>query len=122
MREGIHVSYCARTVTGDEFEDFIRKLPRPVVYEHATTASEQQPQEQTQHTPRARGTAVDVSDLETLGKWVEDTAEEFGGIDYVVANGMPDPFQSGQYSFPPHLTPFLTHSSPCTLTPCGAAT
>ena len=94
MREGIHVSYCARTVTGDEFEDFIEKLLRPVVNEHTTAASEQQPQEQTQQIPRARGTAVDISELETLGKWVEEAAKEFEGIDYVVANGTLNPFLS----------------------------
>src|SRR5271154_3791614 len=35
---------------------------------------------------RATGRALDVADGPALTRWVTDTAEEFGGLDIVVAN------------------------------------
>ncbi|MGC3022350.1 MULTISPECIES: SDR family NAD(P)-dependent oxidoreductase [unclassified Brevibacterium] len=52
---------------------------------------------------RVIGTALDVSDSTSLNNWVESTAEEFGGIDMVVANvsalAIPDTEENWYRSF-----------------------
>ncbi|KAF7561046.1 hypothetical protein G7046_g3091 [Stylonectria norvegica] len=64
LSEGANVSYCARTVRGDEFKDF----------EHATDGA------------RAVGASVDISDETAIQNWVEAAAGTFGQLDVVVAN------------------------------------
>lgn len=65
LAEGANVSYCARTVRGDEFS-------------HLGGGSD---------TARAVGTAVDISQPEEIKAWVAKAAQEFGRIDSVAANG-----------------------------------
>ncbi|KAI9147182.1 Isoepoxydon dehydrogenase patN [Paramyrothecium foliicola] len=64
LAEGANVSYCARTVRGDEFAGF----------KDATNGA------------RAVGTQVDITDLPAIASWVEKSAKEFGRINVVVAN------------------------------------
>lgn len=64
LSEGANVSYCARTVTGEEF-----------VSSAATDGA------------RAVGTSVDVGNEAALEAWVKQSGEEFGRIDTVIANG-----------------------------------
>jgi 3-oxoacyl-[acyl-carrier protein] reductase len=55
------------------------------------------------HGVKAKGTALDVGDAQALRAWVEDTAEEFGGIDMAVANvsalAIPDTDENWETSF-----------------------
>ncbi|KAJ3540706.1 hypothetical protein NM208_g4942 [Fusarium decemcellulare] len=67
LTEGANVSYCARTVQGDEFTKF----------KDATAGA------------RAVGTSVDISVPEQIQAWVNDAAKTFGRIDIVVANACP---------------------------------
>ncbi|KAF8250958.1 isoepoxydon dehydrogenase [Wilcoxina mikolae CBS 423.85] len=69
LQEGVNVSYCARTVTGEEFSNF------PLAGAEASGP-----------TPRAVGTSVDVSDPEALKAWVEKSVQEFGRIDTLICN------------------------------------
>ena len=99
---------------GDEYESFLKEQHQPVTDAVATSG---QQQEQALQMPRARGTAVDVSDLEKLGKWVNEAAQEFGGIDYVIANGMLDssfctPYDSFCFSVCFFKTFWLSSSPP----------
>ena len=71
LREGVNVSYCARTI-GDEKEHFKRR----------EDGCEGQ----------AVGTAVDVSSKEPIQHWVDEAAARFGRIDIVIANGTPHSF------------------------------
>lgn len=52
---------------------------------------------------KAKGTALDVGDADALRTWVENTAEEFGGIDMAVANvsalAIPDTDENWETSF-----------------------
>ena len=68
LKEEANVSYCARSITGDEFASFIKTLPES-------------------NKARATGTSVDISSKEALQGWVEKSAKEFGRIDTVIANG-----------------------------------
>jgi 3-oxoacyl-[acyl-carrier protein] reductase len=62
LEEGAHVAYCARKVTGREFES-------------AATKS------------KVFGSQVDISDTTSLEAWINDTAKLLGGIDIVINNG-----------------------------------
>lgn len=64
LAQGANVSYCARTVTGQEFAE------APA-----------------EGGAKAMGTSVDVSDQEAVKAWVQDAAKSMGRIDTVVANG-----------------------------------
>jgi len=64
LREGANVSYCARTVTGQEFAEI-----KGAGFGDAV------------------GTAVDVSSKEAVVEWVKKSGEKFGRIDSVIANG-----------------------------------
>lgn len=67
LSEGASVSYCARTVTGTEYDEFIKSLsPETKV--------------------RASGTAIDVGSKDAIDAWVQKAAAEFGRIDTIVAN------------------------------------
>lgn len=63
--EGANVSFCARTIRGDEFS----------LFKGATNGA------------RAVGSAVDISSPEEIKSWVAGAAKEFGRIDSVIANG-----------------------------------
>lgn len=80
LAEGANVAFCARN-TG----------------EVADTEEECAPK------GRVLGTALDVSDSSSLNDWVQATAEEFGGIDMVVANvsalAIPDTEENWYRSF-----------------------
>ncbi|OAQ69395.1 NAD(P)-binding domain-containingprotein [Purpureocillium lilacinum] len=65
LSEGANVSYCARSVRGDEFASL------------ASGAAD---------APRAIGTAVDIGDASAIRAWIEVGAQEFGRVDGVVAN------------------------------------
>jgi len=59
LNEGCKVAYCARNVSGNEFES------KPGT---------------------AKGTALDITNLQELKRWIHDSAALFGGIDIVVNN------------------------------------
>lgn len=65
LAEGANVSFCARTIRGDEFS----------LFKGATNGA------------RAVGSAVDISNPEEIKSWVAGAAKEFGRIDSVIANG-----------------------------------
>ena len=65
LAEGAIVSYCSRSTTGYEFENF----------------------KEAAQSPRAFGTAVDISDRAALQDWVKTAHEKVGRVDIVVANG-----------------------------------
>lgn len=67
LSEGANVSYCARSVSGTEYDEFIKSLS------HASKV-------------RASGTSVDVSSKEAIDAWVQKAGGEFGRIDTIVAN------------------------------------
>jgi len=69
LLQGANVSYSARTITNDEFTDFLRTLP-------------------SSNKATAMGTSLDVGAKTALDQWVNDSAKKFGGIDTVIANGM----------------------------------
>lgn len=81
LEEGANVAFCARNA--DEVA---------AVEEELSTVG-----------PRVKGTAVDVGNKDALEAWVEATANEFGGIDKVVANvsalAIPDSEESWESSF-----------------------
>jgi 3-oxoacyl-[acyl-carrier protein] reductase len=64
LLEGTNVSYCARTVSGQEFANF-----------------------KGAHGALAVGTAVDVGSKDVIEDWVKKSGERFGRIDTVIANG-----------------------------------
>ena len=66
LAQGAIVSYCSRSTTGDDYDNF----------KGAAEGA------------RAIGTPVDISDHATLKKWVETAHHTVGRIDVVVANGM----------------------------------
>ncbi|KAJ5415520.1 Glucose/ribitol dehydrogenase [Penicillium sp. CMV-2018d] len=70
LQEEANVSYCARTVTNTEYDDFYPTLAKS-------------------NTARAVGTAFDVASKDALVKWVESSAERLGRIDVVIANASP---------------------------------
>ncbi|KAL6787498.1 hypothetical protein J3E68DRAFT_431882 [Trichoderma sp. SZMC 28012] len=65
--EGANVSFCARTIRGDEFS----------LFKGATNGA------------RAVGSAVDISNPEEIKSWVAGAAKEFGRVDSVIANASP---------------------------------
>lgn len=68
LQEEANVSYCARTVTNTEFDEFYKTLPEG-------------------NTARAVGTALNVGSKEAIVDWVKSSAERLGRIDVVIANG-----------------------------------
>lgn len=70
LQEEANVSYCARTVTNTEFDEFYKMLPEG-------------------NRARAVGTAFNVASKEAIIDWVKSSAERFGKIDVIVANGNP---------------------------------
>lgn len=68
LQEEANVSYCARTVTNTEYDDFYPTLAEG-------------------NTARAVGAALDVASKDALVKWVESCAERLGRIDVIIANG-----------------------------------
>jgi 3-oxoacyl-[acyl-carrier protein] reductase len=68
LQEEANVSYCARTVTNTEFDEFYKTL----------SAS---------NNARAVGTALDVGNKAAVVEWVKSSAERLGRIDVVIANG-----------------------------------
>lgn len=100
LAEGANVSYCGRSARGDEFASF----------------------KGAKDGARAFGSKVDLIDQEAIKKWVERSAEEFGRIDIVVANGMlcsgdPTKLQLTPSQLPLTLmpTPLRTGQRPSTL-------
>ena len=69
LLQGANVSYSARSITHTEYTDFLKTLP-------------------TTNKATAVGTALDVSSKAALDQWVQASAEKFGGLDTVIANGM----------------------------------
>ncbi|KAM0263895.1 hypothetical protein ACHAQJ_000930 [Trichoderma viride] len=67
LAEGANVSFCARTIRGDEFS----------LFKGAGDGA------------RAVGSAVDIGKPEEITAWVSQAAEEFGRIDSVIANASP---------------------------------
>lgn len=65
LAEGANVSFCARTIRGDEFS----------LFNGAANGA------------RATGSAVDIGNPEEIKAWVSRAAEEFGRVDSVIANG-----------------------------------
>ena len=65
LAEGASVSYCARTVHGAEFSRL----------------------SDVNGGDRAVGTAVNLAELDSIEEWVQKSAERFGQINVVVANG-----------------------------------
>lgn len=65
LAEGANVSFCARTIRGDEFSSF-------------TAAS---------RGAQAVGSSVDIGNPDEIKAWVSQATEKFGRIDSVVANG-----------------------------------
>ena len=65
LQQGANVSYCSRSSSLKEFEDFARAIDGA----------------------QAVGSKVDITDIESVESWVQTSAEKFGGIDIVVANG-----------------------------------
>ncbi|KZS87803.1 short-chain dehydrogenase/reductase SDR [Sistotremastrum niveocremeum HHB9708] len=57
LEEGATVLYCSRNCTGKEFEN-----------------------------EKAIGTKLDICDKEAVGRWIQDSADKFGGLDIVVSN------------------------------------
>ena len=69
IQEGANVSYSARTVDENDFADFHKTLP-------------------TSNKARAIGTSLDVGSKGALDDWVKVSAEKFGRLDTVIANGI----------------------------------
>ena len=67
VREGVNVSYCARTTKDTDFSDFHSSLPAS-------------------NTARAYGTSLDISSRTAIADWVSSAAERFGRIDVIIAN------------------------------------
>ena len=85
LLEEANVSYCARSATGTEFDDFHKTLP-------------------SSNSARAVGAAVDVSSKKAIHNWVNKSAEKFGRIDCVIANGTSDYDNSPLSCVSPALT------------------
>ncbi|KAH8811534.1 hypothetical protein F5884DRAFT_843167 [Xylogone sp. PMI_703] len=68
LSAGANVSYCARTVTGAEFDNCEGKTQGC----------------------RAVGSVVDISDPASIEQWVTKAHKEFGRIDHVIANATPN--------------------------------
>ncbi|KAL6801477.1 putative Tropinone reductase [Trichoderma sp. SZMC 28012] len=66
LAEGANVSYCARSVIGNEFASVTADAKNGGV--------------------RAVGTAVDIGEAAAIRSWVEASAAEFGRIDAIIAN------------------------------------
>ncbi|KAL6872509.1 NAD(P)-binding protein [Trichoderma longibrachiatum] len=64
LAEGANVSFCARSIRGDEFS----------LFKGATNGA------------RAIGSAVDIGNPDEIKAWVNKAAKEFGRIDAVIAN------------------------------------
>jgi 3-oxoacyl-[acyl-carrier protein] reductase len=58
LEEDAKVAYCARSITGNEFQN-----------------------------PNAKGYQVDLTKPDEIKSWVKKVVEDFGGIDVVVSNG-----------------------------------
>lgn len=69
LLQGANVSYSARTITNDEFTDLLKSFP-------------------SSNKATAVGTSLDVGSKTALDQWVHDSAERFGGVDTVIANGI----------------------------------
>ena len=74
LSEEVNVSYCARKVTGTEYDEYLGTLRSN---ESSTVAV------------RAAGSSVDVSSKEALTAWVAQAHKTFGRIDAVIANASP---------------------------------
>ncbi|KAH8811074.1 hypothetical protein F5884DRAFT_781106 [Xylogone sp. PMI_703] len=67
LAAGANVSYCARSVTGEEFTKFEGKAPDS----------------------KAVGAVVDISDPASIEEWVNKAHSQFGRIDHIIANASP---------------------------------
>jgi NAD(P)-dependent dehydrogenase (short-subunit alcohol dehydrogenase family) len=65
LAEGANVSYCSRSASEDDFADFNGAIEGAKVL----------------------GTKVDIGNQDDVRAWVEKSAEKYGRIDVVVANG-----------------------------------
>jgi len=74
LKEGVNVSYCARTVTGNEFNEFL-----------STTAAEPG----VSKLGRVSGTVLDLGNTSDIKPWVDKAVEEFGGLNIVISNASP---------------------------------
>ena len=79
LLEEANVSYCARTVAGNEYNDFQDLLPES-------------------NKARAVGTALNVGSKEAIHDWVTASAERLGRVDVVIANGTWHQFQTLQHN------------------------
>ncbi|KAK1146856.1 hypothetical protein N8T08_002174 [Aspergillus melleus] len=70
LKEGANVSYCARTVTNTEYDEFHQTLPAD-------------------NSARAVGTALNVASKKAIVDWVNASADRLGRIDVVIANASP---------------------------------
>ncbi|KAH8886250.1 putative Tropinone reductase [Thozetella sp. PMI_491] len=90
LAEGANVSYCSRGVRGDEFSTF---------QEAADSA-------------RAVASTVDIARPTEIKDWVKRSSQEFGRIDYIVANASPilrDPMpESWEKSFQADVMGLIT--------------
>ncbi|KAL7805220.1 NAD(P)-binding protein [Trichoderma aethiopicum] len=67
LAEGANVSFCARSIRGDEFS----------LFKGAANGA------------RAIGSAVDIGNPDEMKAWVNQAAKEFGRVDAVIANASP---------------------------------
>ncbi|KAH0495976.1 hypothetical protein TgHK011_009497 [Trichoderma gracile] len=67
LAEGANVSFCARSIRGDEFS----------LFKGAANGA------------RVVGSAVDIGNSDEMKAWVNQAAKEFGRIDAVIANASP---------------------------------
>lgn len=118
LAEGVNVSYCSRSATGQEFES--EKISTEAGVSKAGLAF---------------GSAVDISKEEEVKKWVEKTVEKFGGVDIVVSNvsalDFPDTLPSWRATFETDLlayvnlvsltTPYLLKSKNASIVSIGSA-
>ena len=81
LLEQANVSYCARTVTGHEFDEFHQSL-------------------EPSNGARALGTSLDLNSKDALDSWVKKAGDTFGRIDAVVANGTSPPFHLAKRNVP----------------------
>ena len=65
LQQGANVSYCAEKLNGKEYDGFDGAIDNA----------------------KAVGSVVDITHSEEIEAWVKKSAELFGGIDVVVANG-----------------------------------
>lgn len=71
LAEGANVSYCSRSASEDDFATFNGAIEGAKVL----------------------GTKVDIGNQDDVRGWVEKSAEKFGRIDVVVANGKRSDFR-----------------------------